>query len=90
MWWNKKLNKNLQPKLVYGVLNQINLLKVQKNDKWIRYKRIGFPNSLSSKKDSGLVVSWSLVKKIGESLGLVKLRLARKLQSLLGVVDYVI
>ena len=33
-------------------------------------------------KDSGLVVSWSLVKKIGESLGLVKLRLARKLQSL--------
>ena len=28
------------------------------------------------------MVSWSLVKKIGESLGLVKLRLARKLQSL--------
>ena len=37
------------------------------------------------KKDSGLVVSWSLVKKIGESLGLVKLRLARKLHSLLSI-----
>ena len=37
---------------------------------------------MSTKKDSGLVVSGSLVKKIGESLGLVKLILARKLQSL--------
>ena len=37
---------------------------------------------MSTKKDSGLVISGSLVKKIGESLGLVKLMLARKLQSL--------
>ena len=34
-------------------------------------------------KDPGLVVSWSLVKKMSETLDLVKLRLARKLQPLL-------
>ena len=44
--------------------------------------------SISTKKDSGLVVSWSLVKKIGESLGLVKLRLARKLQSLISTYQF--
>ena len=41
----------------------------------LKYKRYNM-------KDPGLAVSWSLVKKMGESLGLVKLRLARKLHPL--------
>jgi hypothetical protein len=45
-------------------------------------------NTLYISKDPGLVVSWSLVKKIGETLGLVKLMLARKLQPLVVTLDF--
>ena len=58
--------KNLQPKLVNGVLNRINLLKVHKNYKWISCKRNVFPKliklikilSISLK---NILVSWSRV-----------------------------
>ena len=99
MWWkkklNKKLNKNLQLRLVNGVPNWkkptestqkiISELAVKEMSFQMITKIKGMKRAYSAighKKDSGLVVSWSLAKKIGESLGLVKLRLARKLQSL--------
>ena len=46
---------------------------------WVNIATQKYYNRL---KNSGLVVSWSLVEKIGETLGLVRLRLARKLQPL--------
>ena len=49
-------------------------------------KKVGRPKKWRNKSKyvhyPGLVVSWNLVKKRGETLDLVKLRLARKLQSL--------
>ena len=55
--------------------------KIRRNDKDSNEIENRYTCSIL-KKYPGLVVSWSLVKKNGETLGLVKLRLARKLQPL--------